>query len=105
LKKDLSKPYFELGRKSPFYNVVFDKLTITLITYKIPSQIFALKNIKKGKSEVDRVFEQTLTEFKSNLLSTYSIATKQNTVNVKYKDLIANFLQVNFSWCFCRCIN
>lgn len=62
----------------------------------MPLQIFALKNIKKGKSEVDRVFEQTLTEFKSNLLSTYSIATKQNTVNVKYKDLIANFLQVSF---------
>jgi hypothetical protein len=75
-------------------------LLLIVYTYKIPSQIFALKNIKKGKSEVDRVFEQTLTEFKSNLLSTYSIATKQNTVNVKYKDLIANFLQVNFSSCF-----
>jgi hypothetical protein len=93
----MSKICTELGLKSPYYNF----LSIKYI-YEIPPQIFALKNIKKGKSEVDRVFEQTLTEFKSNLLSTYSIATKQNTVNVKYKDLIANFLQVNFSSYFLR---
>ncbi|XP_059490432.1 unconventional myosin-IXa-like isoform X2 [Neocloeon triangulifer] len=68
----------------------------------ITEKIFALeKGLKKGdkRSEVDRVFRQTLLEFKENLVSTYSIASKQNTVSIKYKDLIANFLKVMETVC------
>lgn len=51
----------------------------------------------KKPSEVDRVFKQALREFKDNLVSTYSVMNKQGTsLNIKYKDLIANFLYVSF---------
>jgi myosin-9 len=47
-------------------------------------------------SEVDRVFKQALREFKDNLVAQYSVAHKQNSdvLNIKYRDLIANFEQV-----------
>lgn len=47
-------------------------------------------------SEVDRVFKQALREFKDNLVVQYSVAHKQNSdsLNIKYRDLIANFEQV-----------
>jgi myosin-9 len=47
-------------------------------------------------SEVDRVFKQALREFKDNLVAQYSVAHKQNsdTLNIKYRDLIANFEHV-----------
>ncbi|CAB3374023.1 Hypothetical predicted protein [Cloeon dipterum] len=68
----------------------------------ITEKIFALeKGRKKGdkRSEVDHVFRQTLLEFKENLVSTYSTANKQNTVSIKYKDLIVNFENVMLIVC------
>ncbi len=49
-------------------------------------------------SQVDRIFKQALREFKDNLVATYSVVNKQGGVevlNIKYKDLIANFLHVS----------
>lgn len=59
--------------------------------YKIESE-----EVKKP-SEVDRVFKQALREFKDNLVATYSVMNKQGAegLNIKYKDLIANFLHVS----------
>lgn len=55
----------------------------------------------KKPSQVDRIFKQALREFKENLIATYSVANKQGigqVLNIKYKDLIANFLHVRY--CF-----
>ncbi len=48
-------------------------------------------------SRVDRVFKQALREFKDNLVATYSVVNKQGpeALNIKYKDLIANFMHVS----------
>lgn len=49
------------------------------------------------ESRVDRVFEQALREFKESLVSTYSVASKQGDsmpLNIRYKDLIANFTNI-----------
>lgn len=46
---------------------------------------------------MDRVFQQALREFKESLVSTFSVASKQggsNPLNIKYKDLIANFANI-----------
>ncbi|XP_025411896.1 unconventional myosin-IXb-like isoform X3 [Sipha flava] len=64
---------------------------ITKKLYKIERE-----EVKKP-SQVDRIFKQALREFKENLLATYSVANKQGNgqvLNIKYKDLIANFLHV-----------
>uniref|UniRef100_A0A069DY68 Putative myosin class v heavy chain n=1 Tax=Panstrongylus megistus TaxID=65343 RepID=A0A069DY68_9HEMI len=47
-------------------------------------------------SKADMVFKQALREFKDNLIATYSVVNKQGTeaLNIKYKDLIANFSHV-----------
>lgn len=53
----------------------------------------------KKPSQVDRIFKQALREFKENLIATYSVANKQGNgqaLNIKYKDLIANFLHVKY---------
>lgn len=51
----------------------------------------------KKPSHVDKIFKEALREFKDNLIATYSVANKQGNgqvLNIKYKDLIANFLHV-----------
>lgn len=46
-------------------------------------------------SLVDQMFCQSLREFKTNLVSTYSVAfQKESNLALKYKDLIKNFEQV-----------
>jgi len=53
----------------------------------------------KKPSQVDKIFKQALREFKENLIATYSVANKQGNgqvLNIKYKDLIANFLHVRY---------
>lgn len=51
---------------------------------------------KQRPSEVDRVFKQALREFKDNLVATYSVANRHgDTLNIKYKDLIGNFIHVS----------
>ncbi|CAB0036224.1 unnamed protein product [Trichogramma brassicae] len=51
---------------------------------------------KKPPSEVDRVFKKALRKFKDELVMTYSVVIQQGNVegNIKYTDLIANFVQV-----------
>jgi myosin-9 len=51
---------------------------------------------EKKPSQIDRVFRQALREFKDNLVATYSVVNKQGpeAFNIKYKDLIANFVHV-----------
>lgn len=49
------------------------------------------------ESRVDRVFEQALREFKESLVSHYSVASKRGDtmpLNIRYKDLIANFTNI-----------
>ncbi|KAK4304536.1 hypothetical protein Pmani_023513 [Petrolisthes manimaculis] len=52
-------------------------------------------------SQVDQMFCQSLREFKSNLVSTYSVAFQKETpdITLKYKDLIKNFEQVMNTVC------
>lgn len=60
-------------------------------------QIYQIGASSSHDSHVDRVFKQALREFKDNLVATYSVAAHQSsseTLNIKYKDLIVNFLQV-----------
>lgn len=69
-----------------------------LILVLLYLQIYKIES-EEGKkpSEVDRVFKQALREFKDNLVATYSVMNKQGAegLNIKYKDLIANFLHVS----------
>lgn len=62
-------------------------------------QIFEMDSVDK-QSQVDRVFKQALREFKDNLVATYSVVNKQGpeALNIKYKDLIANFLRVPYTF-------
>lgn len=51
-------------------------------------------------SLVDQMFCQSLREFKTNLVSTYSVAfQKESNLALKYKDLIKNFEQVGSVFC------
>lgn len=62
-----------------------------------------MKTGESGKENaVDRVFQQALKEFKENLVSTFSVACKQGDgkpLNIRYKDLIANFLSIMQTVC------
>lgn len=52
---------------------------------------------------MDRVFTQALREFKESLVSTFSVAIKSGSetmlLNIKYKDLIANFANIMETVC------
>ncbi|XP_053611261.1 unconventional myosin-IXa-like isoform X2 [Plodia interpunctella] len=50
------------------------------------------------QSEVDRVFKHALSEFKDNLVATYSVVETRGSA-LKYKDLIGNFLHVMETVC------
>ncbi|KAL5277342.1 MYO9B family protein [Megaselia abdita] len=52
-------------------------------------------------SDIDKVFKKALRQFKDNLLTQYSVANKQNSesLNIKYRDLIDNFVQVMETCC------
>lgn len=62
----------------------------------ITQKIINMDSDGGNSSEVDNVFRQALREFKDNLVAQYSVANKQNSdaLNIKYKDLIANFEQI-----------
>jgi hypothetical protein len=78
------------------YAVMWYVVLVYLQIYQIESD----EGVKPKKpSEVDRVFKQALKEFKDNLVATYSVMNKQGAegLNIKYKDLIANFLHVSHS--------
>lgn len=64
----------------------------------LSQQIYKMESLEGQKpSRVDCVFKQALREFKDNLVATYSVVNKQGpeTLNIKYKDLIANFMHVS----------
>jgi len=78
---------------------VYAVMLYVLLMYLQIYQIESDEGMKPKKpSEVDRVFKQALKEFKDNLVATYSVMSKQGAegLNVKYKDLIANFLHVSY---------
>lgn len=73
--------------------IISDAKELQLMQEFITQKISKMDNACEKPSEVDRVFKQSLREFKDNLVAQYSVAHKQNadTLNIKYKDLIANF--------------
>lgn len=73
--------------------IISDAKELQLMQEFITQKISKMDNDCEKPSEVDRVFKQSLREFKDNLVAQYSVAHKQNadTLNIKYKDLIANF--------------
>lgn len=74
---------------------------LSLLQDFITQKIYVMEGQEEGKkpSEVDRVFRQALRKFKDDLIVTYSLSEQQEIVNIKYTDLIANFLQVMETVC------
>lgn len=77
--------------------IISDAKELQLMQDFITQKICQMEG-KEGEkvSEVDRVFKKALREFKTNLVAQYSVANKHNSdsLNIKYRDLIANFEQV-----------
>ena len=59
-------------------------------------KIREMEEVKKKSKEsmVDVVFKIALKEFKSNLISTYSVGNQDGYFRLTYKDLIDHFEQV-----------
>ncbi|KAG9509135.1 Unconventional myosin-IXb [Fragariocoptes setiger] len=57
------------------------------------------KRISSKESTVDIVFKQALREFRTNLLSTYSVAAQDGHLCISYRNLIDHFAQVIFNVC------
>lgn len=81
--------------------IISDAKELQLMQDFITQKICKMDNDFEKNSEVDRVFKQALREFKDNLVAQYSVAHKQNsdTLNIKYRDLIANFEHVMETCC------
>lgn len=105
-KRIVSESKFNLTGTSEFTDrtdkIISDARELQLMQDFITKKIYKMES-QEGKkpSEVDRVFKQALREFKDNLVATYSVVNKQDfeSFNIKYKDLIANFLQVMKTVC------
>ncbi|XP_054286933.1 unconventional myosin-IXa-like isoform X1 [Macrosteles quadrilineatus] len=80
--------------------IISDVRELQLMQDFITTKIYKIESGDK-QSQVDRVFKQALREFKDNLVATYSVVNKQGpeALNIKYKDLIANFLRVMETVC------
>lgn len=80
--------------------IISDARELQLMQDFITKKIYKIESGDK-QSQVDKVFKQALREFKDNLVATYSIVNKQGpeALNIKYKDLIANFLRVMETVC------
>ncbi|XP_062564163.1 unconventional myosin-IXa-like isoform X2 [Armigeres subalbatus] len=76
--------------------IISDAKELQLMQDFITQKICKMESDCEKPSEGDRVFKQALREFKDNLVAQYSVAHKQNSdlLNIKYRDLIANFEQV-----------
>ena len=77
--------------------IISDAHELQLMQDFITKKIYKMESEEGQKpSEVDRVFKQALREFKDNLVATYSVVNKKGfeSLNIKYKDLIANFCNV-----------
>lgn len=81
--------------------IISDAKELQLMQDFITQKICKMESACGKPSEVDRVFKQALREFKDNLVAQFSIANKQSTevLNIKYRDLIANFEQVMETCC------
>ncbi|XP_050441866.1 unconventional myosin-IXAb-like isoform X2 [Adelges cooleyi] len=78
--------------------IISDVRELKLMQDFITKKLYKIEREEvKKPSQVDKIFKQALREFKDNLIATYSVANKQGSgqvLNIKYKDLIANFLHV-----------
>lgn len=112
MNKQVVTSKFSLTGTSEFTDrtdkIISDARELQLMQDFITNKICKMENQEKGQetqgkkpSEVDRVFKQALREFKDNLVATYSVVNKQGleSLNIKYKDLIANFLHVMETVC------
>ncbi|XP_023707934.1 unconventional myosin-IXa isoform X6 [Cryptotermes secundus] len=104
--KPASGSKFNLTGTSEFTDstdkIISDATELQLMQDFITQKIYKIESEEvKKPSEVDRVFKQALREFKDNLVATYSVMNKQGAegLNIKYKDLIANFLHVMETVC------
>lgn len=82
--------------------IISDAKELALMQDFITKKIYIMEGQEEGKkpSEVDRVFKQALRKFKDDLVITYSVAIQQGVEgNIKYTDLIANFLHVMETVC------
>ena len=83
--------------------IISDAKELALMQDFITKKIYIMDGQDEGKkppSEVDRVFKQALRKFKDDLVITYSVAIQQGIEgNIKYTDLIANFLHVMETVC------
>ncbi|XP_051155155.1 unconventional myosin-IXa-like isoform X1 [Leptopilina boulardi] len=77
--------------------IISDAKELALMQDFITKKIYAMESQEEGgkRNDVDRVFKQALRKFKDDLVITYSVAIQQGIEgNIKYTDLIANFLHV-----------
>lgn len=82
--------------------IISDAKELALMQDFITKKIYIMEAQEEGRkpSEVDRVFRQALRKFKDELVITYSVAIQQGVEgNIKYTDLIANFLHVMETVC------
>lgn len=82
--------------------IISDAKELALMQDFITKKIYIMEAQEEGRkpSEVDRVFKQALRKFKDELVITYSVAIQQGVEgNIKYTDLIANFLHVMETVC------
>ncbi|XP_070163242.1 unconventional myosin-IXa isoform X4 [Polyergus mexicanus] len=82
--------------------IISDAKELALMQDFITKKIYIMEGQEEGRkpSEVDRVFKQALRKFKDDLVITYSVAIQQGIEgNIKYTDLITNFLHVMETVC------
>lgn len=104
--KSTVTPKFYLTGTSAFSDstdkIISDAKELALMQDFITKKIYIMEGQEEGRkpSEVDRVFKQALRKFKDDLVITYSVAIQQGVEgNIKYTDLIANFLHVMETVC------
>ncbi|XP_076288846.1 unconventional myosin-IXa isoform X1 [Lasioglossum baleicum] len=104
--KQTIAPKFSLTGTSAFSDstdkIISDAKELALMQEFITKKIYIMESQEEGRkpSEVDRVFKQALRKFKDDLVITYSVAVQQGVEgNIKYTDLIANFLHVMETVC------
>ncbi|KAK9296106.1 hypothetical protein QLX08_009781 [Tetragonisca angustula] len=104
--KQVVVPKFSLTGTSAFSDstdkIISDAKELALMQDFITKKIYIMEGQEEGRkpSEVDRVFRHALRKFKDDLVITYSVAIQQGVEgNIKYTDLIANFLHVMETVC------
>ncbi|XP_078052595.1 unconventional myosin-IXb isoform X2 [Augochlora pura] len=105
-KQPVTAPKFSLTGTSAFSDstdkIISDAKELAFMQEFITKKIYKMEGQEEGRkpSEVDRVFKQALRKFKDDLVITYSVAVQQGVEgNIKYTDLIANFLHVMETVC------